>query len=40
MITLEYPMALANPLITIAPNASFCLLSGQGADRTEKSKIV
>jgi hypothetical protein len=40
MITVDYPMALAKSLITISPKASFCLLSGQGADRTEKSKMM
>jgi uncharacterized protein YbjT (DUF2867 family) len=39
-ITVDYPMALAKSLVTIAPNARFCLLSGQGADRTEKSKMM
>jgi uncharacterized protein YbjT (DUF2867 family) len=39
-ITVNYPMALANSVIAFSPNACFCLLSGQGADRTEKSKMM
>jgi uncharacterized protein YbjT (DUF2867 family) len=40
MITVDYPIALAKSLINMAPDASFCLLSGQGADRSEKSKLM
>lgn len=38
-INYDYPLSLATLISTISPNASFCLLSGQGADRTEKSKM-
>ena len=38
-ITVDFPAALAKAVIQHSPNARFCLLSGQGADRTEKSAI-
>ena len=39
-ITVDYPMALAKCIIKHSPDASFYLLSGQGADRSEKSKMM
>ncbi len=39
-VTVDYPVALANKLKEISPDTRFCLLSGQGADRTEKSKLL
>lgn len=39
-ITVDYPVALAKRIFLFSPNARFCLLSGQGADRTEKSTIM
>lgn len=39
-ITVDYPAALANKLIEYSPQANFCLLSGQGADRSEKSALM
>ena len=39
-ITVDYPVALAKRIFLFSPNARFCLLSGQGADRTEKSNIM
>ena len=38
-INYDYPFNLAKSIHEKSPNASFCLLSGQGADRTEKSKM-
>ena len=35
-ITVDFPVALAKSLTAHNPNATFCLLSGAGADRTEK----
>lgn len=37
-ITVNYPVAFAKELKKYSPNATLCLLSGAGADRTEKSK--
>jgi uncharacterized protein YbjT (DUF2867 family) len=37
-ITVNYPVAFAKALEKSSPGARFCLLSGAGADRTEKSK--
>ncbi|HCT21849.1 MAG TPA: hypothetical protein DIW54_00300 [Chitinophagaceae bacterium] len=37
-ITVDYAVAFARQLSISSPNAKFCLLSGAGADRTEKSK--
>lgn len=37
-ITVNYPVAFAKALENKSPGARFCLLSGAGADRTEKSK--
>ena len=39
-ITVEYPVQLAKALYQHSPQAKFCLLSGQGADRTEKSRMM
>ncbi len=38
LITVDYAVAFARQLSISSPNARFCLLSGAGADRTEKSK--
>ncbi len=39
-ITLDYALAFAEALQSNSPNATLCLLSGAGADRTEKSRIA
>ncbi len=39
-ITVDYPVELAKALHSKSPNATYCLLSGQGADRTEKSRMI
>ena len=39
-ITVDYPLALAASIVKHSPQTSFCLLSGQGADRSEQSKIM
>ena len=39
-VTVDYPVQLAKRLQKISPNACFCLLSGSGADRTEKSNMM
>lgn len=39
-ITVDYPAALAKSLGMYSPQANFCLLSGQGADRSEKSSLM
>ena len=38
-VNYDYPLNLAKAIHISSPNATFCLLSGQGADRTEKSKM-
>ena len=38
-INYDYPLNLAKTIYTNSPNAVFCLLSGQGADKSEKSKM-
>ena len=38
LITVDYAVAFARQLSISSPGAKFCLLSGAGADRTEKSK--
>ncbi len=38
-ITVDFPVAFAKSLVKVSPKASFCLLSGAGADRTEKSRL-
>ena len=39
-ITVDYPETLARVVSQKSPGARFCLLSGAGADRTEKSKMA
>lgn len=39
-ITVDYPITLAQAVYSLSPKAHFCLLSGSGADRTEKSKMM
>lgn len=39
-ITVDYAVNFAKLLHKTSPNATFCLLSGAGADRTEKSKMA
>jgi nucleoside-diphosphate-sugar epimerase len=39
-ITIDYPVALAEALHAHSPESKFILLSGAGADRTEKSKVM
>ena len=39
-ITIDYPVALAKAVYTYSPASKFILLSGAGADRTEKSKLM
>jgi uncharacterized protein YbjT (DUF2867 family) len=39
-ITVDYPETLANVLIKKNPDLTFCLLSGAGADRNEKSRMM
>lgn len=39
-ITFDYTKAFAETLKKHSPNASFCFLSGQGADQTEKSRMM
>lgn len=39
-ITVDYPVALAKALYEHSPDATYCLLSGAGADRTEKSRTM
>ena len=39
-ITVDYPYALAKTLRKVNRLMNFCLLSGQGADRTEKSFLL
>jgi uncharacterized protein YbjT (DUF2867 family) len=38
-ITVDYTLAFARALHGGSPGAAFCLLSGQGADQSEKSRI-
>lgn len=38
-ITVDLPVAFAEALAARNPGAAFCLLSGQGADRTERSRV-
>lgn len=38
-ITVDYVVAFSEALHAASPEATFCLLSGQGADQTEKSRI-
>jgi hypothetical protein len=39
-ITIDYPVELAKAVYTHSPASKFILLSGAGADRTEKSKVM
>ena len=39
-ITVDYPETLANALAKQKKDLSFCLLSGKGADRTERSRMM
>ena len=39
-ITVDYTLAFAEALYQASPDAAFCLLSGQGADQTEKSRVA
>ena len=40
LVTIDYPMALAKQVQLASPESSFVLLSGQGADRKEKSRFM
>lgn len=40
MITVDYTRAFAETLKRHSPAATFCFLSGQGADQTEKSRMM
>lgn len=39
IINFDYPFNLAKCIYAKSPSATFCLLSGQGADRSEKSNL-
>ena len=39
-ITVDYPVELARKHLEAKPKGSFTLLSGQGADRSEKSRMM
>jgi uncharacterized protein YbjT (DUF2867 family) len=39
-ITVDYTLAFARSLHRASPQATFCFLSGQGADQTEKSRMA
>jgi len=39
-ITVDYTIAFAEALYAASPEATFCFLSGQGADRTETSRVA
>ena len=39
-ITVDYPAILAQTLVKKNKDLSFCLLSGKGADRTERSRMM
>ena len=39
-VTIDYPVALGKMVHEYSPQAQFILLSGAGADRTEKSKMM
>ncbi len=39
-ITVDFPVNLAKAIHQKSPNSTFLLLSGQGADRTEKSQMM
>lgn len=40
MITIDFAVAFAEALKVNSPNATLCMLSGAGADRTEKSRTA
>ena len=40
VITVDYAVVFANALKEISPSATLCLLSGAGADRSEKSRMA
>ena len=40
VITVDYTKALADQLIKLSPRVTFCFLSGQGADKREKSRMA
>lgn len=40
LVTIDYPFALATAVKQQSPDCRFVLLSGQGADRKEKSKMM
>ncbi len=39
-ITVDYTISFAKALYKASPQAAFCLLSGQGADQSEKSRVA
>jgi uncharacterized protein YbjT (DUF2867 family) len=39
-ITVDYVVGFSEALHAASPSASFCLLSGQGADQSEKSRVA
>jgi uncharacterized protein YbjT (DUF2867 family) len=39
-ITVDYALSFARAMYKVSPDAAFCLLSGQGADQTEKSRVA
>jgi len=39
-VTVDYPVEFAKVLLGKSPDACLCLLSGAGADRTEKSRMA
>jgi uncharacterized protein YbjT (DUF2867 family) len=39
-ITVDYAVAFAEALLEGSPHAAFCLLSGEGADQAEKSRMA
>ncbi len=40
LVTTKIPVALAEQVYAHSPEARYCFLSGQGADRTEKSRMI
>lgn len=40
LITVHYTLAFASALLAGSPQATFCFLSGQGADQSEKSRVA
>ncbi|MBL6962771.1 MAG: hypothetical protein ISR55_03040 [Bacteroidetes bacterium] len=39
-ITIDFTRSFANSLKNSSPDATFCFLSGGGADQTEKSRMI